>query len=148
MTRWTNLNSPKGNANHLFLLSPVRDIRTERKEFKSGIIENDILSDENVPATEHKTYSTCNTLTIPVKAKKYGLVSTSILLISSSSETEAAPCCLAASLKLAVMVANIWNFQYDMGWKVIWRGKTGVVSLISMYCERRCQNSLGKIIGR
>ena len=49
----------------------MRDVWTEREEFESGI-EKVPLSDENVPAIEKypKTYSTCNTLTRPVKAKK------------------------------------------------------------------------------
>ena len=86
-------------------------------------------------------------LTSPVKPRNHGFVSTSILLISSNSACDPAPCCFAASAKLAVMAANTVNFQYDMGWNTIWRGNVGVVLLISMYCERRCQNSFGKMMG-
>lgn len=92
------------------------------------------------------THRTCSILTVAVRAKKYGFVSTSILLISSIS---AAPPCwpFAASSKPFVMLAYNWNFMYDMGWKVICNGTVGVELLISAYCERRCQKSFGKMIG-
>lgn len=93
------------------------------------------------------THTTCSTLTSAVIARKYGFVSTSMRLTSSSSAPDDAPCCFAASAKLAVIAAKIVNFQYDIGWNSICSGTLGVVELISKCCERRCQNSFGKIMG-
>ena len=86
-------------------------------------------------------------LTSAVTPRKYGLVSTSMRLTSSSSDADDAPCCFAASAKLCVSDAKIVNFQYDIGWNSTWSGRIGVVALISIYCERKCQNSFGKTIG-
>ena len=135
---------PNGYTNKLLLLPPMRDIRAESKELEP-ITHNERPHN---PHRTHDTHTTCNMLTSAVSPRKYGFVSTSMRLTSSISEADDAPCCFAASAKLWVSAAKMLNFQYDMGWNSICSGTVGVVALSSMYCERRCQNSLGKMIGQ
>ena len=86
-------------------------------------------------------------LTRPVNPRNHGFVSISMRLSSSSSAPELPPCCLAASSNPTVIDENNWNLKYDIGWNTNWIGRVGVVVLISTYCERKFQNSLGKMIG-
>lgn len=78
-----------------------------------------------------KTHTMCKTLTNPVNPRNQGLVSRNMRLTSSSSEPEAPPCCLAASLNPCVIDAKIWNFKNDIGWKVICSGREVTVEFNS-----------------
>lgn len=131
-----------------FLSFPANGIHPTWTPTSQSFYDDEILVSIFAPCqSKGNTYTTWSTLTRPVKPRNHGFVSINIRLISSSSDAAPVPCCLAASSKPAVIEAKSWNLKNDIGWKVISRGRVGVVWLISTYCDRRCQNSFEKIMG-
>src|SRR5882757_2854076 len=95
------------HAHQLLFLPPVRHVILECQHFEPSMYKCQLVSACRFSGGT-RTYTTCSTLTNPVNARKYGLVSISMRLISSNSLE---PCpFFAASSNPCVILAKTCIF--------------------------------------